>query len=89
MRTKPTMSKKSLRSVLAVAFSAGLVSVALGALSPEGIGADSAVAVRSSALPPVDMAWDSAPAKQAGMSIEGERGPDMGWDFAPTETDRA
>ncbi|MFJ8846530.1 hypothetical protein ACIRFF_26940 [Streptomyces cyaneofuscatus] len=83
------MSKKSLRSVLAVAFSAGLVSVALGALSPEVAGVDGTVAVQSQARPPADLAWDAAPAKVAGASTAVERGPDLGWDFAPTEKDRA
>lgn len=83
------MSKKSLRSVLAVAFSAGLVSVALGALGTEVAGTDGTVAVQSQARPPADLAWDAAPAKLAGASTTVEQGPDMGWDFAPTAKDRA
>ncbi|MER7882414.1 hypothetical protein ABTY35_06195 [Streptomyces fimicarius] len=82
------MSKKMLRSVLAVAFSAGLVSVALGALSLEGDG-DRVIGVSSHAAPPPDLAWDTAPAKQAGAAEGVGVPPDMGWDFAPVETDRA
>ncbi|MEV4875490.1 hypothetical protein [Streptomyces cyaneofuscatus] len=63
--------------------------MAIGALSPEVAGVDGTVAVQSQARPPADLAWDSAPAKVAGASTAVGRGPDMGWDFAPTEKDRA
>jgi hypothetical protein len=57
VRTKTTMCKRMLRTVLAVAFSAGLV---LGAVSPQDLGWDS-VSALSVATAPMDLGWDMAP----------------------------
>ncbi|MEW1612325.1 MULTISPECIES: hypothetical protein [unclassified Streptomyces] len=57
------MSKKTLRSVLAVAFSVGLAS---GVFSAQGdpvwdTAPNQAVELRSQAAPPPDLAWDFTP----------------------------
>ncbi|OAH09592.1 hypothetical protein STSP_70470 [Streptomyces jeddahensis] len=52
------MCKKMLRSVLAVAFSAGLL---FGAVSPLDLAWDSAPADVNVAIAPPDLAWDAAP----------------------------
>ncbi|NEB37971.1 hypothetical protein [Streptomyces sp. SID14515] len=62
VRTKPTMCKKTLRSVLAVAFSAGLASGVLGAIDlAAGAAPERAAELRSEAAPPPDLTWDFVP----------------------------
>lgn len=66
VRTKPTMGKKMLRSVLAAAFSAGLT---FGALSTMDLAWDSTptetAGVQVQAVAPPDLAWDSIPVNLA------------------------
>lgn len=87
VRTKPTMSNKSLRSVLAVAFSAGLAFGMFGALDlTRGDAPHRAVEAWSKAAPkPGDVVWDTVPARQAGVHAEAAHLVDR----APTEKDRA
>ncbi len=84
------MGKKMLRSVLAVAFSAGLAFGAFGA--SEQIRDDTphqAAQAWSKAAKPGDVVWDSAPTGQAGARQATAHPTDRAWDFAPTEKDRA
>lgn len=90
VRTKPTMCKKTLRSALAVAFSAGLVFGALAA--PALMWEDTshrAVGTWSHAGPPPDVAWDSAPAEQVAVQDVTVRPADVSWDSVPVGMDRA
>ncbi|GFN05074.1 hypothetical protein GCM10010298_12280 [Streptomyces microflavus] len=84
------MSNKTLRSVLAVAFSAGL---ALGVFAASdltrGDAPHRAVEAWSQAPKPGDVVWDTAPAGQAAVRAEVTHLADGVRDFAPTETDRA
>jgi len=65
VRTKPTMCKKLLRSVMAVAFSAGLAFGVFGTqdLSWSGTPTTHTSAGQSSAPP--DLSWSAAPADAA------------------------
>ncbi|MFD8617877.1 hypothetical protein [Streptomyces sp. NPDC059513] len=85
------MSNKTLRSVLAVAFSAGLAFGVFGASDlTRGDVPHQAVAAWSKAAPkPGDVVWDTVPARQTGVNAEAAHLADRAWDFAPTEMDRA
>lgn len=67
MRTKPNMSDKTLRSVLAVALSAGAMTGALSALGlVEGSASNNSADAHALAVPPPDLAWDLMPARMMG-----------------------
>ncbi|RVU27578.1 5'-nucleotidase [Streptomyces antnestii] len=78
MRTKPTMCKRMLRSVMAIAFSAGL---AFGVFGTQDLSWSSAPTTHVSA----DLSWSTAPATHvsAGQSIAP---PDLSWSVAPVDT---
>ncbi|MFI1526016.1 hypothetical protein [Streptomyces griseus] len=61
------MSNKTLRSVLAVAFSVGLTTGALSVLDlVEGGVTHGSAGAQVQAAPPPDLAWDSVPARATG-----------------------
>jgi len=84
------MGNKMLRSVLAVAFSAGLAFGVFGTSDlTRGDAPHRAVEAWSRAPKPGDVVWDTVPAGQAAVRVEATYLADRAWYFAPTETDRA
>ncbi|MDF9805336.1 hypothetical protein M2436_003883 [Streptomyces sp. HB372] len=73
VRTKPIMSYKTLRSVLAVAFSVGLTTGALSVLDlVEGGVTHGSAGAQVQAAPPPDLAWDLMPARTTGAEAAPE-----------------
>lgn len=84
------MSNKTLRSVLAVAFSAGLAFGVFGTSDlTRGDVPHRAVETWSKALKQGDVVWDTVPARQAGAHVEAARLAGAAWDSAPAEKGRA
>lgn len=84
------MSNKTLRSVLAVAFSAGLAFGVFGASDLNRADVPHrAVETWSKALKQGDVVWDTVPARQAGAHVQAAHLAGTTGDFAPTAKDRA
>lgn len=75
-----------LRSVLAAAFSAGLMFGAISTLGSAGDGEPAGSTSRQlQAAPPPDLAWDSIPADAPAGQARSMAASDLAWDLVPTK----
>ncbi|WP_406095215.1 hypothetical protein [Streptomyces sp. NBC_01013] len=78
------MSNKMLRSVLAAAFSAGLMFGAISTLGSAGHGELAGpTSAQLQAVPPPDLAWDSVPVDATATQARNVVASDLAWDLVP------